>query len=264
MFRPAALQRISSPEQLDRVVRVTLPRQWLALAALIVVVTVGVVWSAVATVPSLLSGPGYLLPREGLEPIAAPAAGTLTRFSAVTGQTVSAGQLVGEVRTATGSSVPLVSGFSGLVTEVDDAAGDFAGAGQRLALIEPVGQPLVVYAYIPIREAHALPPGLPVRVTFEAGIGATYGYARARVVNVSRYAASEDRLSWILQNSAQVRTVEQLGPVDEIEVRLTPSPHTPSGWVWASGSGPPGQLPPGVSASVQFVVGSHHPISDVL
>ena len=264
IFRPAALRRVSSPEQLDKAVRVTLPRQWLALAALVAVVAVGVAWSALSSVPTLVSGPGYLLPREGLDSVASPVSGTVRRLSLRSGQVVKAGQSVGTVRTALGQSVPLVASASGRVTEVDEGPGAYASAGQRLALIEPAGVPRVVYAYVPIRQAHGLPPGLPVRVTFQAGIGAAYGYVKGTIASVSRYPVTRERLFWVLQNRAEVGRVQALAPVDEVAVRLTPSAHTPSGWAWASGSGPPGQVPPAVSADVHFVLGSHHPISDVL
>jgi hypothetical protein len=264
IFRPKALQRVSSPEQLDKAVRLTLPRQWLALVALIAVIVAGVTWSTLSTVPTLAAGPGYLLPHEGLEPVASAVSGTITRFSLQAGQFVKAGENVGAVRAPGGLSVPLVSGFSGRITEIDDAAGDFAAAGQRLALIQPVNQPLVIYAYVPIREADGLPPGLPVRVTFEAGIGSAYGYAKGTIATISPYAASDSRLNWILQNTTLVQSVQNLGPVAEVVIRLTPSSHTASGWEWASGQGPPERVPSGVSAKIEFVLGSHHPINDVL
>jgi biotin carboxyl carrier protein len=265
LFRPKALRRVSSPEQLDKVARVTLPRQWLALAALIVVVAAAVAWSVFSSVPTLVSGPGYLLPYpEGLEPLASPASGTVSQLSVQTGSVVAAGQTVGAVRTVSGQSVPLVAPYAGRLTEVDSGRGGYAFAGQRIGLIEPSGEPLAVFGYIPVQKAHGLPPGLPVRVNFQAGIGTTYGYVEGTLASISRYAVSEAHLTWVLQNSAEAHSVAQLGPVDEVVVRLTPSSHTPSGWVWASGTGPPGQVPPGLSADVQFVLGSHHPINDVL
>ena len=263
IFRPAALRRVSSPEQLDKAVRITLPRQWLALAALVVVVAVGVAWSALSNVPTLIPGPGYLLPREGLDSIASPVSGTVTRLSLHAGQLVTAGQRVGTVRGVAGESVPLVAAASGRVTEVDDGPGAYAAPGQRLALIEPTSAPRVVYAYVPIRQAHGLPPGLPVRVTFHAGIGAAYGYVEGRVASVSRYPVSRERLWWVLQNRAELARVQGLAPVDEVVVTLTRSARS-GGLVWGSGSGPPGGIPSGVSADVHFVLGTHHPIDDVL
>jgi hypothetical protein len=101
-------------------------------------------------------------------------------------------------------------------------------------------------------------------VTFQAGIGASYGFVKGTVASVSPYPVTKERLFWVLENRAEVASVQRQAPVDEVVVRLTPSAHTPSGWAWASGSGPPGRVPPAVSADVQFVLGSHHPISDVL
>jgi hypothetical protein len=109
-----------------------------------------------------------------------------------------------------------------------------------------------------------LPLGIPVRVSINAGIGAAYGYAKGTVTRVSGFAVSQARLHYILQNIKVIDSVNRMGPVDEVLVTLSRSSHTPSGLVWASGNGPPEHVPPNVSATVQFVLGSHHPISNVL
>jgi HlyD family secretion protein len=269
MFRRAALRRVSSPEQLDTVVRAALPRQWIALAALLAVVAAAVIWACVATIPTTLSGPGYLLPLGGQQTVDAPVTGTLSALAVQVGEHVVPGEVLGTVTpAAAGGANPapvsiMASANAGVITEVDDLSGTYVTAGQHLALVQPAGWPLVVYTYLPAAEAAGLPPGLQARVTFSGGIGSTYGYAVGTVESVSSYPVSQQRLSLILNAGALVNQVQAQGPSDEIVVQLNLSATTPSGIEWGSGQGPPGALPPGLPATVQLIVGSHHPISDV-
>jgi len=51
LFRQAALEKLSSPEELDQLMQVTTPRGWYALAALIGLVILAVVVAVVAVIP---------------------------------------------------------------------------------------------------------------------------------------------------------------------------------------------------------------------
>jgi hypothetical protein len=264
LFRERALKRISSPEQLDRLVQVTSPRRWIGLGALLVVVAGAIVWSAVATVPTTLSGPGFLLPLGGLREVQAPASGIVTQLDLAVGQHIVAGQSVGSLSGAGGASVTVRAPETGVVSESDTVRNAFVQAGDRLGLVEPIGWPLVLYSYVPANVAAGLAPGTPVHVTFGAGIGATYGYAKGHVQSVGQFPVTPERLAFILQDSSVISQVQTLGASNEVVIELDQSARTPSGLEWGSGLGPPSRLPAGLPAKVEFVVGSHHPIDNVL
>jgi hypothetical protein len=263
-FRHNALRRMSSPEQLDQMLRITLLRRWIGLTGLLLLVVAVVVWSAIATVPTTLKGPGYLLPEGGLREVQAPASGTVSAFSTQTGKHVVAQQQVGEVVAASGKRVPVRSPETGVLTESDTVDHAYVTAGQRLALVQPVGWPLVVYAYVATDVAAGLRPGTEVHVDFGAGIGRAFGFVRGRVASVSQFPATSQRLKFILQDSSTIDSVKKLGPANEVVIALDRSAATPSGLVWGSGSGPPGPLPAGLPSTVTFVIGTHHPIDNVL
>jgi len=263
-FRHNALQRMSSPEQLDRLVKLTLPRRWIGLAALLLLVAGAILWSVVSSVPSTLSGPGYLISEGGLRTVQATTTGSIRTFGLATGQHVVAGQVVGEIAGDGGRLTPIRAPEAGTVSEVDSVESAFVGTGQRLAVIEPIGWPLVVYAFVPTNVAADLYPGVRVHVSFGAGYGAAYGYAKGTVQSVSQFAASRERLGFILGNSSVIETVTKLGPANEVVIAMDQSAHTPSGLVWGSGEGPPTPLAAGLPSNVTFVIGSHHPINDVL
>jgi hypothetical protein len=263
-FRHKALQKMSSPDQLDRMLRITLPRRWIGLGGMLALVAAVVVWSATATVPTSVSAPGFLLPQGGLRQVQAPVSGTVQQLQAAIGTHVVAGERIGEIADATGRLYPVLSPETGVLTETDTVTHGFVQAGDRLGLVQPVGWPLVVYAYVKADAAAGLRPGVPVHVQFGAGIGARFGYAKGVVVSVSQFPATIERLNFILQDSSVVDSVSKLGPANEVVIAMDQSARNPSGLTWGAGGGPPGALPAGLPAQVALIVGEHHPIDNVL
>jgi hypothetical protein len=270
LFRGQALKRVSSPEQLDRVVRTTLPLQWLALITLLAVVAAAVAWSAIATVLTTVPSVGLYIPLGGLDPASTPVAGVVTSLPAFTvGTRVSAGQVLATVTApvARGATGPppiynVLAPLDGVVVDADQLSGTYQNAGHTLGLIQPSGRPLVVYSYVSDLQAPVIHPGVAVQVTF-GGVGGTYGYAKGVVSTVSQYPVDPATVEILTGNASLADVVKGFGPSKEIVIRMTPS-STPSGLAWSRGQGPPGKLPPGLPIDVQFVVGTHHPISNVI
>jgi len=95
IFRKSALERLSSPEQLDRVVAVVSPKNWLALLTIALLLTAVVIWSIFGTLPTLVKGRGILISTGGqITTIQAPAAGALTEILVDFGEQVEAGQIL--------------------------------------------------------------------------------------------------------------------------------------------------------------------------
>ena len=77
IFRQSALDRLSSPEQLDILFQVVRPASWAALAALIAMLGVLVAWGFCGTVTTLVSGQGILLRQGGIEDAPSPGTGRI-------------------------------------------------------------------------------------------------------------------------------------------------------------------------------------------
>jgi HlyD family secretion protein len=80
LFRKVALERLSTPDQLDRAMRVTSPSGWLGLAALLVLVAGGLVWGVVGTAPVKVGGHGILLSPSGVLDIVSESQGRIQRL----------------------------------------------------------------------------------------------------------------------------------------------------------------------------------------
>ena len=65
IFRQAALEHLSSPEQLDRLVTLTSPKGWLALLTLCILLGGIVVWGIYGHIPTRVQGNGILVSQGG-------------------------------------------------------------------------------------------------------------------------------------------------------------------------------------------------------
>ncbi|NVJ92290.1 MAG: NHLP bacteriocin system secretion protein [Methylocystaceae bacterium] len=65
IFRQAALDRLSSPEQLDRLIPVSDPLGWLVLTTLLTLLLAIVVWSILGKIPEQVEGKGILVNANG-------------------------------------------------------------------------------------------------------------------------------------------------------------------------------------------------------
>lgn len=97
IFRKVAVERLSSPEQLDHLVRVTSPRGWLMLTGLGLVLAVALYWSIFGTLATQAGGQGVLVRPGGLKTIHASAPGAISDIRVVEYDTVKQGDVIGRL-----------------------------------------------------------------------------------------------------------------------------------------------------------------------
>lgn len=98
VFRQAALDRLSSPDQLDRAIVITDPRGWIVMATLAVLLAVVVAWGFLGTIPTNVQGKGILIAREGRVVSAmSPTGGQIEAVLVSLGETVQEGQPVARI-----------------------------------------------------------------------------------------------------------------------------------------------------------------------
>ncbi|MEQ8274241.1 MAG: NHLP bacteriocin system secretion protein [Deltaproteobacteria bacterium] len=96
-FREAALERLSSPEQLDSLMQVTTAKGWIALLTSGVLVAGLTVWSVVGRLPTNITGSGVLLYRGGVTEVTALGSGQVTALHVAENDVVKVGQTIAEV-----------------------------------------------------------------------------------------------------------------------------------------------------------------------
>jgi HlyD family secretion protein len=97
IYRKVALERLSSPEQLDQLIQVTRPRGWLALAALGGLLAAGLVWGIWGSIPTEAMGEGILL-RDGVSELVSAGSGQVDEVLVAVGDVVEKDQVVAHIR----------------------------------------------------------------------------------------------------------------------------------------------------------------------
>jgi HlyD family secretion protein len=97
IFRKVALDRLSSPEQLDELLRVSNTRSWLAFIALLALIAVSIVWAGTGSIPVTTSGSGIIVRTGGVLNVVSPTSGVLLELKGRVGDEVEKGQVVARI-----------------------------------------------------------------------------------------------------------------------------------------------------------------------
>lgn len=97
IFRKVALERLSSPDQLDLAMKVTTPKGWAALSGLIIILGFVVLWGIFGSLPTKVSGTAILIKSGGVLGIYSASGGRVTDISIKPGDMIRKGQVVGRI-----------------------------------------------------------------------------------------------------------------------------------------------------------------------
>lgn len=97
IFRKVSLERLSSPEQLDQILKVTNPKSWVALLAIFILLGVAVVWGYRGSVASKVTGQGLLVRSGGVLNVVSVGSGIVLSVKVSVGDNIQPNQLVATV-----------------------------------------------------------------------------------------------------------------------------------------------------------------------
>ena len=97
IYREITLKKLSSPEQLDQLIRLTSPKAWLAMLAIWLIVLVFIIWSFVGSIPAKLEGTGILLNNAGVYSLNSESQGQITDVRFENGDMVKKGDIIARV-----------------------------------------------------------------------------------------------------------------------------------------------------------------------
>jgi multidrug efflux pump subunit AcrA (membrane-fusion protein) len=236
LFRETSLERLSSPDRLDEVLHITRPRAWLGLIGLATAVLAIVIWAFSGDIPVQAYGSGILARSDtGLYGIQAPVGATVVSVPVHIGDTIAAGQLLASLSLADGTQRSIISPHSGRLLSISAETGSVVAAGQSIGVIDPTDGPLQAIIFVPAAQGATIQLGTDVRLQPATAREDVYGDLLGKVSSVSRFPATPNRISFLVQNDALVRSLEAGGPVFEVRVDVTPDTNSATGYKWSSG-----------------------------
>ena len=200
LYRKSALERLSSPEQLDKALKVSSPFSWLVLIGIAVIIAVTVVWSIVGTIPVTVTAPGTVVSYTGTLAVYAKDPGIVKRILVKEGDTVHMGDpIIAYTQHGGGDELQyvFVDQF-GTVASVNVESGKEMIPGNEVVRISPYikdGQDIkgkVALCFISTADAKKVKPGDMVNVYLSGIDSQTYGYIIGRVRGIDSHAATND------------------------------------------------------------------------
>jgi HlyD family secretion protein len=97
IFRAVALDRLSSPDELDRLLRVTDSKAWIAQIAVFGLLVLALIWGYTGKLPSTVSGQGVIVRTGGVLNVVAAGSGVVAKLRVNAGDKITAGQIIATV-----------------------------------------------------------------------------------------------------------------------------------------------------------------------
>ncbi len=97
LYRQSALDRLSSPDQLEDLMQVISLKGWIALFGLCIILCGAIVWGVFGSIPDNVVGQGLLIKSGGIEKVSAMGTGQITKVNVKAGSLVEENEIVAEI-----------------------------------------------------------------------------------------------------------------------------------------------------------------------
>lgn len=262
LYRKSALDKISSPEQLDKTLKVTSPMSWLVLIGITVIVVVTIIWSIVGTIPETVTVQGIISSPVSTNAIYSTGTGEVKAVFVHPGSEVHYGDTIATYRTGANEMISIVSDQVGTVSDVLVSAGDTLMQGNEIVRVSPTTSGAqVVVCYLPLSQAKKIERGMQVQVYIDSVDSQSSGHMIARVVNIDSFAATTSGIAHVVGADNSIAAMyQQNGPVVAVTCEFYPG-ETTSGYYWTNEKGSTVTVTNGSSVTAKIVTEEIAPIT---
>lgn len=263
LYRKSSLERLSNPEQLDKVLKVTSPMSWLALMGITLIIVVTVIWSFVGTIPETVTAKGIVSSVVGSNSIYTQDAGTVVSLRVRAGDEVHLGDPVMTYRNSSNEVVTVYSDQVGVVSDLVVKMDDKFTPGKDIIRISPISYSnQIVVCYVPLANAKKLERGMQVNITLDSLDSSAYGNMVARIINIDAYATPNEGISSVIgSDNNLISTFSKDGAVVAVACELYPDAATASGYYWSNDKGAGVQVENGSLVTAKIVTDEVAPIT---
>lgn len=96
-YRKVALERLSSPEQVDEILKISSAREWIAFLAVFILLAATGIWSVVGSLPTKTNGHGVIVRTGGIVNVSTLHSGLLLSVGVTVGDQIKRNQVIARV-----------------------------------------------------------------------------------------------------------------------------------------------------------------------
>ncbi len=264
LFRQQALQKASSPERIDEIMRIVKPPGWIALILLSVIVFLIIYWSIWGELSVEVSGQGILVSDAGIMNIAAQHSGAILDIYPHVGDSIEIGQTVILIGLNDSVEVEEYTRFPGKVIEITASPGKTVVQGEPVLLLEGLGTDLSAIVFVSPDDGKKIIKGMPVFISPSSISSDRYGFLMGNVTEVPDYPASAQYIMNLLENPVLVSLFSAQGPMIVARVELVADTSFHSGYRWSHSRGPETPITTGTLCRAKIRVDTQAPISFII
>ena len=302
IFSREALDKMRSPERLDRMLKITNPIGWMGLISIGVLVFSVVLWSVFGAFTEKADGMGMILDSAGVVNVSHMANGKIAQLYVHTGSRVKKGDLIARMdQPAQGAetrmaqydmnlagndrealnrasqydakkyqekvSEEIYSDYDGIIDEVSVQEGSVVTAGMPICTLrrDQERKDLSGVFYIPVDKGKRIKPGMTLQLAPNGSDTSQTGSLLGVVRTVSEYPISQTGLQKALGNAqlAQWILTKENSALVEVRFDLVKDESSLSGYLWTSVVGEHKAISAGSYCTGSIVIDRKPPISKV-
>jgi hypothetical protein len=294
LFRKAALDTMSTPEQLDKQVKIMRPSVWIIYAAFVIALVTFVIWSFTYKVSDGVNMSGVVFTNNNIINTSADRDCIVTDVLVEDGDYVAIGDIIAvvsndeilaqiddcraEIASAEkGSSeydalnekldtlvdnyvatTVIKSSSSGYVQSVK-STGSALEAGDNIATVMSDKGYNEVVAYVPMQTANTLSLGMTAQVSPSYAAREEYGYMTGIITSISDTPVSEESILAKMGTLSYVDGILPEGSVVEVRIRLDLDENSANSYKWSNSKGENLSVELGTQCSIIVVTSEYYP-----
>lgn len=267
LFRKSSIERLSSPEQLDKSIVVTSPMSWIVLIGIALIIVCFVAWAIYGTMPTTLEARGIVSNGIYTNSIYSDLCGSITEVLVNEGQTIEEGTILLKIEDDNKQIHEVTADAKCKITKVCVNVGETVNYTDELFGISPVsnGDAFAVF-YVGVEQIPSISAGMDVVVNMPAFDNQKYGHMKGKIVIVDSYAASAESIRRILGTHEDV--IEYLGmtgqPMVAVTCKLERDTESKNGVFWSNDKGKELSVNYGNIVDVKIIMDEQPPITKLI
>lgn len=240
LYRKSSLERISSPDQLDTMLKISSPMSWLALAGATLIVVITIIWAFIGRIPMTVTTTGIVTSPDGTNAVYSNTAGTVTKVFVARGDKIYEKDVLMEVETDRKETVQILSDQVGFVGEIVAPEGSIITPNSEVLRLSPnTDSHQVVVCYVLTADAQKIKRGDNAYISLSSSDSKSYGHMVGRVINIDAGAASQNAQKMVLgsENNLNKSFSSDGKAVTAVTCELYPSDSSVSGYFWSNTKG---------------------------
>lgn len=236
IFRKSALERISSPEQLDKIIKVSSSHSWLVLVALIIACLSIVSWVCTGQFTEVIDTEGIYMREMNLVKVCADRSGTVDDVYVSEGSSVRSGDVL-----ATIDGTSIIANSAGMVNNKRIEKGRYVSKNNVIFEIrESLESKFSIKTYVTLSQANSISEGMEVMIKPSGISEGAYGHMVGVVAGVSKYGISIEELYRELGDEQLVKYFLRENnnePIIEVDIKINNDDRSANGYKWTNPKG---------------------------